>query len=147
WAQSAAMKVDGRVRPAGSTAYTRQVYISSAGRLFVRATRDGGATSTVRHTSKAESDPTAGLTPGGGGLRFQGNRLVGVLALASGAVQAAATFDPSFTSCTLDVIMGKSNGGAIKMRLPDGAMGEAVSEVKVSYPKCAISDGNVFGGR
>ena len=147
WAQSAAMKVDGRVRPSGSTAYTRQIYVSGAGRLFVRATRDGGVTSTNRHTSKSESDPTANLTPGGGGMRFQGNRLVGVLALASDAVQAAATFDPSFGSCTLEVIMGKSGGGPIKMKLPDGAMGEAVSEVQISYPKCAISDGNVFAGR
>lgn len=147
WAQSGAMMVDGRVRPAGSTLYTRQVYVSSAGRLFVRASRDGGATSTVRHASKAESDPTAGLAPGGGGLRFQGNKLVGVIVLASGAVQAAATFDASFSSCSLDVIMGKSNGGPIKMKLPDGSTGQAVSEVKISYPKCATSDGNVFAGR
>jgi hypothetical protein len=92
-------------------------------------------------------DPTANLTPGGGGLRFQGSRLVGVLSLASGAVQATATFDGGFSSCSLEIIMGKSSGGPIKMKLPDGAMGTAVSPIAISHPSCKITDGNVFASR
>jgi hypothetical protein len=137
WAQSGSLKIGGQVRPSSSATYSRQVYISSGGRLFVRATRHGSG-----HHSKSEHGPGDNMTPGGGGLRFQGNRLVGVLALASGAVQATAAFDPGFTNCTLDVILGKSAGAGMKIQTPVG-MGEVVS-IAVVHPTCKITNGNVF---
>jgi hypothetical protein len=137
WAQAGSLKIAGQVRPSASATYTRQVYISSNGRLFVRAARHGSG-----HHSKTEHGPGDNMTPGGGGLRFQGNRLVGVLALASGAVQATAAFDPGFTSCTLDVILGKSSGAGMKIQTPVG-LGEVVS-IAVVHPTCKITNGNVF---
>src|SRR5438046_1137438 len=56
------------------------VYISSAGRLFERASRSAG--STGRHgglrSKSGENEPGAGQTKGGEarGLRFEGNKLV-----------------------------------------------------------------------
>jgi hypothetical protein len=82
------------------------------------------------------------MTPGGGGLRFQGNRLVGVIALPSGAVQTTATFDAGFSSCSLEVILGKSSGAGMKIQTPVG-VGEVVS-IAVVHPTCKISNGNVF---
>lgn len=146
WAQGGALKTDGRLRQSGGSFYTRQIYISSAGRLFVRATRDGGLTANGRRVSKDDTDPGANMTPGGGGLKFQGSRLVGIVPLVQGALQLTATFDPSFAGCSLDIILGKSDGKVILMKAPDGAIGEVVN-IAVTHAKCAISDGNIFASR
>src|SRR5436190_2147575 len=80
----------------------RTVYVSSAGRLFDRASRanerrrlkkggDYGPDASVNKASEAR------------GLRFAGNNLVGTVAFAQGAMQFTVTFDPSFSSCSLSV--------------------------------------------
>jgi len=116
---------------------TRVIYISSSGRAFLRAQLRGG-----KATRQGELAPGE-TSRGGGGVSFQGNRLVGVEGFASGARQYVATFDAGFSSCTLSVIDAKSGGAKIKRRGPDGAMYE-IDSVSTGSPTCSIQAGNAF---
>src|SRR5215472_11131462 len=89
---------DGQYKPF-NTSVTRMIYVSSAGRLFMRHTASAG-----RHTRGGEFDPDAQSEGKGGTFSFQGNKLVGVLPYAGGARQISATFDAGFSSCTASVI-------------------------------------------
>jgi hypothetical protein len=119
-----------------TTQVTRMIYMSSAGRLFMRH----------RATlSSAKNAPSRGgdFAPGGGGsFSFQGNRLVGVISYEIGARQITVTFDPGFSSCSLTVIEGKA-GGIIKRKGPDGRTYE-LSGVTTNSPSCSIQSGNAF---
>src|ERR1700754_4259661 len=86
----------------------RTIFVSSAGRLFERASR-----SVPKGRQQTENAPGATQNAGGEAtnLRFEGNRLVGHTAFARGAVRFVATFDPSFSSCTLVVRFGREAGG------------------------------------
>lgn len=88
---------------------TRVVYVSSAGRTFLRMQ--------IRSSGRKGSSREAETGPGEGGsrgaVRLEGNRLVGTEAFASGARQYVATFDPGFSSCTLSVIDAKAGGAKI----------------------------------
>jgi hypothetical protein len=114
---------------------SRQIYVSSQGRLFVKIFRRarGGA-----------SDSAVGPGEGGANLHFAGNKLVGTLAVVSGANQLTISFDPSFQSCTADMIIGTEAG---KPRVWKGLNGEtftATGKAVVSGVSCSIRDGNVF---
>ena len=121
---------------------TRSVYVSTAGRPFLR----------VRLTSATKSGTSRGLDvgpgegSGRGGVRFEGNRLIGTEAFRSGARQYIATFDASFASCTLSVLDGRSGGEAIRRRGPDGAM-YTLGPVTTGSPSCSIQSGNAFAGQ
>ena len=119
----------------------RQVYISSAGRLFVKSSMD------VRNRAFHASDlghraPNEASRPGA--LRFQGASLVGIFPYVSGARRIVVTFDANFTSCTLDVTFGKTGGqNIVWKRTGDKAIREIVS-VRAVNQTCSIRDGNVF---
>lgn len=119
-----------------SNVNTRIVYISSAGRPFLRAEVRGG-----RATREGE------LAPGeGGGSRsvsFQGDKLIGTEAFASGARRYIASFDSSFAGCSLSVIDAKEGSAQIRRRGPDGAMYE-ITSVSTGSPTCSIQTGNIF---
>ena len=118
-----------------STKVTRIIYVSSAGRLFMRfqASNRGG-------TMGGDIAPGEGK----GNISFQGNRLVGVAPFATGARQLTVTFDSSFSSCTASVIEGHS-GGVIRRKGPDGRMYE-VTGGTTSAASCSIQNGNAFAG-
>lgn len=117
---------------------TRTIYISSAGRTFLRMRLRG-----TKVERGAERGP--GDTSGGSSVRIDGNRLIGVESFQSGARQWIATFDPSFSSCSLSVIDAKAGGANIKRRGPDGAMW-TLSNVTTSAPSCSVQSGNALGG-
>ena len=119
-----------------SNVNTRMVYISSAGRPFLRAQVRGG-----RATREGELAPGEG--GGSRGVSFEGNKLVGTEAFASGARRYIASFDASFASCTLSVIDAKEGSAHIKRRGPDGATYE-ITSVSTGSPTCAIQTGNNF---
>ena len=128
---------DGQTR-SYSNINTRTVYISSTGRTFLRASLRGG-----RAARSGERGPEdAGSR---GSVKIEGNRLVGIEAFESGARRFIATFDPSFTSCTLEVIDAKSGNAAIRRKGPDGRM-YTVSATTGS-PSCSVQSGNAFGGQ
>ena len=76
------------------------------------------------------------------GLQFSGDRLIGSLAFASGAVQYVVTFSGGFTSCTVTVVQGRS-GGNMRVKGLDGRMYERLSS-SVSGQSCSIRDGNAL---
>lgn len=115
---------------------TRTVYISSAGRTFLRMN--------LRGQKAARSGERGPGEASNGSVSLQGNRLVGTESFASGARQYIATFDPSFASCTLQVIDAKSGGAAIKRKGPDGRMYTVTAST--GSPSCSIQSGNAFGG-
>lgn len=120
---------------------TRVVYVSSAGRTFLRIQ--------IKSSGRKDSARGADKGPGEGGskgsVRLEGNRLVGTEAFASGARQYVATFDSGFSSCTLSIIDAKAGGAKIQRRGPDGVM-YVVDSVSTGSPTCSIQSGNAFSG-
>jgi hypothetical protein len=121
---------------------TRQIYVSTVGRLFIRAT---GQTRRLQRTRDVE--PDANTTPEGRrDMRFEGNRLVLTRAHYSGASQLTIDFGPGFTTCTMKVISGKEGGAPIVWRGLDGTPYEVISNT-VTSSSCEIRDGNLFAGQ
>jgi hypothetical protein len=122
-----------------STQVSRIIYVSSAGRLFMRQRASEG-----RHSRGGDFGPGDTQAGKGGSFSFQGNRLVGVIPYGTGARQISVTFDSSFSSCTASVIEGHS-GGVIRRKGPNGILYE-VSSATTSSPSCSIQSGNAFAG-
>jgi hypothetical protein len=122
----------------------RTVYVSTAGRLFDRASRENQK---LRLKKGGDYGPGATTTAAGEarGLRFAGNSLVGNVAFATGAVQFTATFDPSFSSCSLNVVYGKESGRARRRGLT-GKMYE-IESLTVTSQTCSVREGNPFAGQ
>jgi len=136
---SSGTRTDSLGKSAGySSQVTRIVYVSSEGRLFMRHTVTSMAAGRIQRGGDFE--PGAGR---GGSFAFQGNRLVGTIPMAAGAIQMIATFDSGFTSCTATVVEGRTAGGAIRRRAPNGEMVE-ITSVSNSTPSCSIQSGNAF---
>lgn len=120
------------------------VYVSSAGRVFEKASRSIG-----NRTGSSESEPGANRTKNGEarGLQFQGNKMVINRGYSggggSGAMLAVVSFDPSFSSCTLNVTHGKEGGGVIKRKSMDGIVRELL-QLNVKSTSCSIREGNPF---
>lgn len=119
-----------------SVAVYNIIYVSSAGRLF-RRYRD----------SVGPYNTGGDVTPGKGSASFgfHGDRLIGVIPWASGALQIIVTFDSSFSSCTASTIEGREASGVIRRQGPDGVMYE-VTSASMSNPSCSIRSGNAFAG-
>jgi hypothetical protein len=112
----------------------RTVYVSSAGRLFVRSNnRSNGGELNIEHGPR---DATVGS------LNFQGNLLVGYGVNPGSARQLSVKFDSSFSSCTATVVWGKS-GPTQTWRGYDGVIYEILS-VSVTGSNCSIQEGNAF---
>jgi hypothetical protein len=136
---SSGTRIDSLGKSAGySSQVTRIIYVSSNGRLFMRHIATSMAKG--RRQRGGDFEPGGGR---GGSFAFQGNRLVGTIVMAAGAIQMTATFDPSFTSCTATVVEGRTAGGAIRRRAPSGEMVE-ITSVSNSTPSCSIQSGNAF---
>lgn len=115
------------------------IYVSSAGRVFLkkRVTSLRGRAS--REISKAPGE--SGAHPGS--VRFEGSKMVGVQTWASGALQYTATFDAGFSSCSLSVIDAKGAGGKIMRKGPDGRM-YVIDSTSIGSPSCSVQSGNAF---
>jgi hypothetical protein len=61
-------------------------------------------------------------------------------------MRAVATFDSSYSSCTVVVMVGKENGGLIKRQGFDGVVREVLL-VEISGANCSIQNGNAFANR
>ncbi len=123
---------------------TRTVYVSSAGRLFTRGVtslaRNEGFAVCREHGPDDKKVNNEGLAAE---IRFDGGKLVGIQQFARGAGQIVATFNSSFSSCTLSVVYGRIGGSALRVRALDGKMYDVQSISAVS-PTCSISDGNAL---
>src|SRR5215475_9103162 len=115
-------------------------YISSTGRIFQRSSRSGG-----RQTRTADKEPDKPRL-GGGEVHtnsFEGNKLVIMNGYAEGAVRMVVSFDPTFSTCTVDVVLGKQSGGAVRRRGLDGVVREILT-YNITNQSCTIHDGNPF---
>ncbi len=125
------------LRPQLGVSWT--VYVSSAGRLFVRASR-----STGQQSGHSDMAPGATTTRAGerAAVRFEGSKLVGNIAYSLGAVNFVASFDASFSGCTVRVTYGRE-GDHIKRRGLDGVTRE-IESITTSSESCSLRDGNPF---
>jgi hypothetical protein len=122
---------------------SRTVYVSSAGRLFMRTTR---ANQKLGLKKGGDYAPGASTNKAGEatGLRFAGNNLVGNVAFPQGAAQVTVSFDASFSSCSLNIVYGREGGG-MRRRGLDGKMYE-IQSTSVSGQSCSVRAGNPFAG-
>jgi hypothetical protein len=122
----------------GNDTWMFTAYISSAGRIFERSTRQG--------VGSRDHEPGSSRTSLFGevrSMRFEGDRLVHMTALVSGASRDTVSFDPTFSSCTVEVILAKSSNGIIAAKGRDGKLYVNLSN-SYSGNSCSIRDGNFF---
>jgi hypothetical protein len=115
------------------TTQQRIIYISSLGRVFVRSkAQNRGAANQRDHAPENAKS---------GSISFHGSTMSGISMAGSLARQLQASFDPSFSSCSANVTVGKSSETAHWTSV-DGKTELMVDEVKVGAVTCAIADGN-----
>lgn len=119
----------------------RTVYVSSAGRLFMRASRENRRLR-LKKGGDLAPDVTATKAGEARGLRFVGAKLVSNVAFAQGAGQATVSFDPSFSSCSLSIIYGREGGG-MRRRGLDGRMYD-IQSITATGQSCSVREGNPF---
>jgi hypothetical protein len=122
----------------------RIVYVSTAGRLFIRTSRSNQRLKLSRKSELAPGD-THNTSGEASSMQFQGNQLVGTVAWAAGAARIVVSFDPSFSSCNVDVIYGRL-GGNLQRKGLDGVMYQ-IQSVELGSKSCSIRDGNVFASQ
>ena len=76
-----------------------------------------------------------------------GNRLVGVMALGSGASQMVISFDSGFQSCTAQILTGGQGGRPMTWTGMDGVVYTSTGSATTSSPSCSIQAGNAFAGQ
>jgi hypothetical protein len=111
------------------------LYISSAGRRFTRSRSISGRFDETNLTPPQES--TAVMIFRGNSMTYYGKR---------GGIgrQYTFAFDPSFSSCTVSIVVGKSTSSP-KFTGIDGVVYELLS-ASVAAAACSIKDGNAFTG-
>jgi hypothetical protein len=132
-----ARTADGQTMTA-SRAVSKVIYISGAGRIFAETSRRAG-----RNSERVERGPEVT----GSSFRSDGNRLVGTIAVGSGASQLTITFDGGFQSCTAQLLTGGQAGRPITWKGLDGVMRTSTGPATHSSPSCSIQAGNAFAGR
>lgn len=136
---------DGRfASPTLQSRYT--IYISSAGRAFVRGTR---SINNPHFSASKSADIAPGQRHSDGTetreMQFEGGKLVGTAGFVSGAARMVVGFDPAYATCTARIVFGKAGGAPIRIKGLDGVLYEIMS-VNVSRSDCAIAAGNAFAG-
>ncbi len=139
---------DGTTHPF-NTGVTRVIYISSAGRLFMRqSTKSVGGADQKNSSGRPSSSYAADFDPGDsrtgkGSFSFRGDKLVGVVPWGNGARQFVATFDNGFSSCRASVIEGNTGSGWF-MRMGPGGVVRRITNATATSPTCSIQSGNAF---
>jgi hypothetical protein len=120
----------------GQANWTYTEYISSTGRIFERVSRNGSARDNEPNSSASERGEARTT-------RFEGNKLVRLTAHALGASRIVISFDPAFSSCTIDHTLGKGSNRIVARKGLDGKVYEFLSH-STSGNSCSIRDGNSF---
>jgi|KBSMisStandDraft_5_1062788.scaffolds.fasta_scaffold430444_2 hypothetical protein len=138
-AQRTLRRMDGSI-VTPSINYQQLLYVSSAGRIFVRLTGQS-----VRGTRTGEAGPDDTTTPDGDArsASFQGNKIVLMSNRGGGARRMVISFDRNYSGCSVDLAFGKPNGGPFMQRGPRGGMAELIS-TSFSGQDCSIVEGNAF---
>lgn len=112
---------------------TQRIYISTKGRLFVELDARAGSYSRKRLKSSSQTS-----------FHFSGNKLVGTAVSVSGARREIISFDPTFHSCTAQMIFGEEAGKPYTWTNLVGVRCTGTGKPEVSNISCSIADGNVF---
>lgn len=143
WTQSMTMKLLATGSQISATPrFERTIYVSSSGRLFVRGhALQSGRAALVSKTVERGPEESGSTTT------FQGNQIVnfGNRRGDGIATRVTVSFDPSFSSCTAMVNVGKI-GPNPKITGIDGTDRELI-DVSVSAASCSMSDGNGLAGQ
>jgi hypothetical protein len=144
WSEYRVQKADAGDTTRNSTSSSMTVYVSDAGRPFVRLARQNNR-GRGNNTDRAPAGDEQKQGTGAGNLNptFEGNVLNVVSTMRSGARIVQATFASGFTSCSLRVVFGKENGADLYHRGMDGRMYKIIS-TDVSGTSCSIRGGNAF---
>lgn len=125
-----------------NTLSTETIYVSGAGRLFVRRSMSALRSGRAKVGRQIETGPEGRSNTS---FRFQGTSLIGQIGWKSGARQLTATFDPGFSSCNVSILEGRSNGEDLVRRGPSGRL-NTIQSSTISNATCSIQSGNAFGG-
>jgi hypothetical protein len=135
---------------------TRQIYVSTAGRVFMRSiSRAWGNSSDRQRTGSGGLQRANDIAPGDTktpegvqplDVHFEGNSLVMNRAHYSGASQLRIDFDSGFTTCTMKALSGKAGGAPIVWKGLNGETYEVISNT-VTSSSCEIRGGNLFAGQ
>jgi hypothetical protein len=119
-----------------------RIYISSAGRPFVR-----GTATTGRGSSTSEQVGASGTTSGGGmrAVNVDGHTIVVQGSFGNWARNLRVELSPGGSSCSAQMMVGKEVGSAPKaFRSGISGMMTEVHALTVSGVSCAVQEGNVF---
>lgn len=109
------------------------VYVSSAGRAFVRGSNKSGRFGGTRERGPEENS---------GNVQFAGNTLVTVRENLGIARRIVTTFDGSFASCSSTVTIGKIGPNATITGF-DGAVHQVIS-MQPGAASCSVTNGNAL---
>ena len=136
-------------REAGETAFgpksftfTYTVYVSTQGQLFRRIFT---ISSTRKKSGTRDTVGTSGKTDAGiSQVSFQGSTLVS--ASSSGGIgrRIRVSFDASFSSCTAEVVTGKTGNGPASMRAISSGKVVEIESVSAGSASCSVQTGNAF---
>lgn len=140
--ESTLVAADGRIFTP-TVRQQRVMYVSSTGRIFVKATVD-----TPRGSGSAEMAPGEKTADGGArNVRIEGGKIVAMAALQGGAAgRMIVSFDQTYSTCTVDLIIGHSGSGAIMKRGRGGVPLEIRSQ-RISGQSCSVREGNAFANQ
>lgn len=77
-------------------------------------------------------------------MQFSGGAILYTVPLASGAGQVRVTFDPSYQSCSVDIIIGNIGSKPVTYKGFNGIMYTTNGPPQISGKTCSIRDGNPF---
>lgn len=136
WAQANTWRRLSDNRNGSSTiSMERTIYVSSAGRPFVRQKYKSG---------KAGGKGDAGPENLSGRFDFNGNTVVNYMGREGLLWHITMTFDPSFSSCTSTINIARDGAHPIATGA-DGAQYENLSATAGSV-SCSVKDGNAVAG-
>jgi hypothetical protein len=115
---------------------SRVIYISSAGRAFVKTSDSSGKDGSTREKGPEDNK---------GNVSFSGNQLSLVAVNKQIARRIVVSFDPSFSSCSATLSIGKASANARSIGY-DGQEYEVIS-ISGGAVNCSVKQGNALGAQ
>jgi len=122
--------------------FTNVFYVSTEGRLFTRSsTRSPGGAGAVDKVGASGGNAAGDAR----NVSFSGNKIVSSVAFQGAARQTQISFDPSFSSCTAQVITGMPPGKkTVTVRSITTGNTVEFESVSAGPASCSITSGNPF---
>ena len=144
WSDRSTVRSPDGIEKQGGSDVKYIVFVSSAGRLFMRSSLTQGTRS-----ARGDADPGEVRSKNGEahGWTFNGNTMVFTRGYGggggSGALHLVVSFDPTYSSCSLKVSHGREDGRHLKRKSLDGVTREFWNTT-YSNQSCSVQSGNPF---